>query len=145
MRNASTGRGGREGGHERGAHRTQNPLQVFWSQLAFFLIYSCSLISLCSPFSCLVIAVPSSLWGAGCSVLLGEACVCVNQPSHSLQKWPNLFFFFPLCVTPISISLCIPLLKTYTAGCQGNIMNSYRCTVLPKSCDNTIFPSYFFL
>lgn len=105
MRNASTGRGGREGGHERGAHRTQNPLQVFWSQLAFFLIYSCSFISLCSPFSCLVIAVPSSLWGAGCSVLLGEACVCVNQPSHSLQKWPNLFFFSSMCYSDIYFSL----------------------------------------
>lgn len=73
-----------------------NPLASVLESLAFFLIYSCVFVSLCSPFSCLVIAVPSSPQGAGCSVLLGEACVCVSQPSHSLQKWPNLFFFPPL-------------------------------------------------
>lgn len=135
MRNASTVRGGRAC---EGSSQTQNPLEVFWSQLAFFLIYSCFFISLCSPFSCLVIAVPCSPQGAGCSVLLGEVCVCVNQPSHSLQKWPNLSF--SLCVTQISISLCILPLKICTACFQGKHFESLQMHNSAKSCDNTIFP-----
>ncbi len=140
LRNARTVRGGRACD---GSSRTQNPLQVFWSQLAFFLIYSCFFISLCSPFSCLVITVLSSPQGAGCSVLLGEAYVCVNQPSHSLQKWPNLSF--SLCVTQISISLCILLLKIYTACFQGSIVNQYRCTIQPKVVTTQFFHFIFFL
>lgn len=115
---------------------------MFWSQLAFFLIYSCFFISLCSPLSCSVIAVPSSPQGAGCSVLLGEACVCVNQPSHSPQKWPNLSF--SPCVSQISISLRILPLKTYTACFHGNILNHYRCTIQPKVVTAQFFHFIFF-
>lgn len=120
----------------------EEPLQVFWSQLAFFLIYSCFFISLCSPFSCSVITVPSSPQGAGCSVLLGEACVCVNQPSYSLQKWPNLSF--SLCVSQISISPCVLHLKICTACFQGSIFNCFRCTIQPKVVSALLFHFIFF-
>lgn len=56
----------------------------------------------------------SSLQGAGYSVLLGTACVCVSQSSHSLQKWPNPSFSL-FIVSRISIPLNILPLKIDTA------------------------------
>lgn len=71
--------------------------------------------------------------------------LCLCQPTITFPAEMTKSFFFFLSVLFRYLFLpCIPLLKMYTAGCQANIMNSYRCTVLPKSCDNTIFPSYFF-
>lgn len=112
---------------------------MFWSQLASFLIYSCLFISLCSPFSCLVIAVPCSPQGVSCSVLRGEACVCVNQPSHSLHKWPSLSF--SRCVSQIIFLH----LSMYTSCIQGSHHRWLQMHNSAKSCENTVFPLYIFL
>ena len=113
-------------------------LAISWSQLAFFLIYSCIFFSLCSPFPRLVIAVPSPPQGAGCSVFLGETCVCVNQPSHSLRKWPNLSLSLYVFLRYLFLS-AFSRSKIDTSCFQGSVLNHYGCTIYPKVTTTPIF------
>lgn len=121
-RKASTVRGGGGGGTCVGELRNLKPIASVLESIS--ILHDIFMLFLFPLFSVLfgVFTVLSSLRGAGCSVLLGAACVFVRQSSHSLQKWPNLSFSLVI-VSRISIPFYILPLKIDTACIQGNILN----------------------
>lgn len=115
-----------------GSH-APDPAQVFWSQLASILMYSCFyLLFVLRSGAWLLWA--HSLQGAGCSILQwSKARVCVNQPSYSLQKWTNLlssfFHVFHINVTFIFFALqqWKETLLAYKAASFSNINGTQFC------------------
>lgn len=122
LRNAHTaGEEGRRESVRRALTNPNSPSQVFWSQLAFLLIYSCFFsTSLCSSFS--VIAVLSPPRGAG-SKCFARRGLCSCQTTIKFPCRNSQIGLFSLCVPQTSIPPYILHLKVCF---HGNVFNLYR-------------------
>lgn len=125
----------------RGAHELKNPSQVFWSQLAFFLMYSCFFISLCSPLSCLVIAVASSPQTLLQCFARRGSCLC--QPTITFPAEMAKSFLFSWCFSDIYFTLNSFFENIYSILSKATFWTVNRCTMQPKVVTTQFF--IFFL